>query len=82
MLPDGGDQQVIFDRSVADVVYSPDGQRIAFTRLTGGNLIPSSLGIHSDGSHLTRLVSISTRGQYYASPRGSRSPAERAPAKG
>ena len=65
MQPDGGDQHVIFDRSVADAVYSPDGQRIAFTRLTGPNLIPRVWGIHSDGSHLTRLVSDIHKGQYY-----------------
>jgi Tol biopolymer transport system component len=65
MQADGGDQQVIFDRSVADAVYSPDGQRIAFTRLTGPNLIPRVWGIHADGSHLTRLVSDTQGGHYY-----------------
>jgi Tol biopolymer transport system component len=65
MEADGDDRQVIFERSVSDAVYSPDGERIAFTRLTGPNLIPRIWGIHADGSHLTRLVSDSDGGHYF-----------------
>lgn len=65
MDADGGDQHVIYDRSVGDPVFSPDGQRIAFTLLTGPNLIPRIWRIWTDGSHLRRIVSDTQGGHFY-----------------
>jgi Tol biopolymer transport system component len=56
MDADGSNQHVILNRSVADAVFSPDGQRIAFTLLAPPNLVPAIGRIWADGSHFTRII--------------------------